>query len=402
MSTFIAEQIHDVSQIQSSPVEGPMLAPPDQIIDDLKFSMDWSKTHREAVTSLLDAAGAKIEWVEGEDERFAPANMPENHQDLMTNVITEKQAIVKEMYDNANEHLGEYKSELVGGLARYGKKLGIDDSELEKTLAYRIENIDEIKVDAPISQGRIGGYVRDSAAHFDPRTGQLRLNVGPTINDAEHLKITTEQLVRRNVLHELLHGASVRATQDSGWNIKAGLGVMPAYEGSGLRSWTGSFLLDEGTQEDIRWKELDGTPPSYEESVMFWEMMKVLDPEIEKLRFEAKFLNKGRGQMIGHIESILGPSAVEEIEEMLQGEMTKLVNYPGWKTKMVEMIDIYDDDPVVREKKTIAARIKAREVLDQTQLEIYASRGWDYSDEQLIKAKENGAKNAVDIEAALA
>jgi len=203
-------------------------------------------------------------------------------------------------------------------------------------------------------------------------------------------------VLSRAIVHELEHGESVGSTTpDGSWLVQSGLGVFPKRENGG-RDWHGSLLLEEGAQEQIRWRHLDKINPVYEKGVMFWEAVIALNPVIEKLRFEAKFLGKNRGVLIGSIESILGPLAVEELESFWSSQ-TGILSYPDFKDKFISMINIYDPDPQIAREKTSNAKGLARDKLDQTQSEILAPRGWDFTDAEMRLAKANGAKSSADV-----
>ena len=122
---------------------------------------------------------------------------------------------------------------------------------------------------------------------------------------------------------------------------------------------------------------------------MLWEMLIGLDPELGNLRYEEKFLNRNRGKLIGHIENLLGPTAVENLEAYCKTDGNqRLVNYPALKDEIVSMIRVYDEDASKVEDKTEKAQKRARKILDETQLAIYNHCGWDFSDEELVAVRQ--------------
>jgi hypothetical protein len=167
------------------------------------------------------------------------------------------------------------------------------------------------------------------------------------------------------MLHELEHAASALAlTPNGNWIVKSGLSAFPKQDGMLYAS--GDLLLEEGAQEDIRWKHLDGEPPLYEQGVMLWEALIGLDPQIEKLRYEAKFLGRNRGELVGHIETLLGPLALDDLEAYRKtAGAQRLVNYPEFKDTIVGMVRVHDDDPAQAQTRTAEAKTLARRILDK-------------------------------------
>ena len=403
MSIYVAEQLSEVDQIPSNQHSGDGLLPPAQVAEKWLEGISYSEASRKMVDTLLTGSDIAVEWVPDNDG-WCQKTVSDQVKEAVTLNLEVAQVGPREVYEYANNHLAEFKTEVIEGIYTYGRSLGIEDTNLKEVLVNRIENIDEVKISAPVAQGDIYGYItRNSSAvaGIESKSGELKVGVASLLAEAKVNGVTMAQQLRSAMLHELVHGVSVHAlTPDGSWMIKSGIGVLPTDESGKRLSWTGDSVLDEGSQEQIRWRQLDEGTPSYETGVMFWEMIQALDPMIEKLRFEAKFLNRNRGEMIGRIEAILGPSAVEEIE-FFERTNSSLVHFADYKDKLVSMIDIYDEDTKTRTRKTEAARQEARKTLDDVQREIYAPRGFDFTDEQLKKAKSKGATKTSAIASAL-
>ncbi len=390
MPEIIVDPIVETQQVPLSPIIGAELSPVQDSVNNLQFSSTWNESSRNTISHLIGKSGIEIEWLKDQDTgEHTMVDKPIEVEQLLAAEVSEAQQITTEVYEYSNENLNNFKLEIVHGITEYAKTLGIDISGLEDLITHRIENIAEIKVDNPLAQGRSFSHLDGSAQLSSD--GELRVNVDSNIRNAETLGITLEEVLRRNILHELLHGASFHAkSEDIDYEVRSGLGAMPTFgEGSPLRAWVGSKLLEEGAQEDIRWRHLDGASPSYEKSVMFWEAAIALDPSLEVDRFNAKFLNKDRGLLIGKLESIFGPNVVEILESEMS-DYAALRDYPAWKDMVEGMVDIYDVDPEVRAEKTNAAKKTIRESLDKTQLEIYIPRKRGFSDRQLRETKATG------------
>lgn len=406
MTTFQTETIQPLSAIPTAPHKGDELKQPSEISGSM-LEYDVVQSNREMMSHLLSEAGVNVDWQIADDGRVS-SNLPGNAQELLDDRIEHYQQRAKEVYDYANEMLPEYKRELIEGLVQYGQRLGVEDDNLQGILGSRIAGVHEVRIMAPLAKGStVEHIIRNPQvfASMEKKSGELTVDVESLFDYEERTGVSKNIIMKKLVLHELEHAASTLAlTENGSWMVHSGLGVFPSREDDeGLRDWTGDFLLEEGAQEHIRWKELDGEPPEYEQGVMLWEMLISLDPQIEKLRFEAKFLNRNRGELIGHIENLLGPMAIEELEAYcaIDGNQ-RLVNYPVLKDKIVAMIRIGDKDAHIAEDKTKEAQKHARKVLNKTQLEIFKHQGWDYTDEQLLTAKQRGAIAAKDIGLALA
>lgn len=386
MLEFIADSIREIPVAQISPMEGPGFKPTPEAADALVSSTSWSEHSKKVLGTLFEDAGVKIGWVE-QNGPFPKLTSEANA--VVETKIDDRKVHVQEVYDSANEQLPGLKTELVDGLSGYGAALGFDGKAIAETFTKRIEAIDEVKVEDTLTQGK--SYEKGGAAFFDNYDDTLRINVDSIERTSRIIGTTPAAQRRRDILHELMHAASFRAkAADLDYATRTGLSAMASYgESDVVKAWTGSLLLDEGAEEHIRWRHLDGTNPSYEKSVMFWEAAIALDPTIEVDRFNAKFFNKDRGVLIGKIENIFGPGAVEAIEDDMPSA-SRLRDYPDWKDSLVAMIDVYDADPSKRKTNTQLARQQARQVLDKVQLEIYGPRGMGYSDDELRYAKQSG------------
>lgn len=403
MTPHITEQIRPLPVIPPSELEGPKLGSPEILVNDLVHYAYGSSSNREMISELLEPSGLTVKWTEGEDGWYI-GSFPEGAHEAMVANLSEKQRQTREIYVTTNERLPEFKRSIVAGLVQYGRGLGIEDPDLEELFASRIANIDEVKIIAPLAQGNGGAHIlrdRNAVAGLERKSGVLQIDVENIFTEVEETSLTRDEIISRSINHELEHGESVGALTNSGfWMAQSGIAVFPQRE-NGNRDWHGTLLLEEGTQEQIRWRHLDGVTPVYEKGVMFWEAMIAIDPKIEKLRFEAKFLGRNRGELIGSIESILGPHAVEELEDFWDTHLG-ILNYPEYKNKLVGMIDVYDSDLERRTAKTEAAKNIARQKLDETQSEILAQRGFNFTDDEMIQAKELGATAASQVREVLA
>lgn len=391
MQEYITEQIVPTETLPIAPQAGYEFADP---VSDAQYMIDsikWNPSKKAVIDGLLVDSGVDVVWqIDPETQNVTGIESgTDDVKQAIVSGIEKKQFEAAELYDYANQELPTYKKEVEDGLALYAANLGYNPEEIKALIAAKLDSIKEVAVDNAIAQGRsydlIGGAAQLSS------DGRMRINVDATKSNAKDLNIGEKELIQRNVEHELMHAASFHAkSADVDYEVKSGLGSMPTVGETGsIRSWTGSQLLEEGAQEQIRWRHLDGSSPSYEKSVMFWEVAMALDPSIEKDRFDAKFMGKGRGSLIGKIENIFGPGAVESIEDTLD-DYAKLRTYPEWKEMLTAMISMDGKDQDEKQQNTEAARLKAREILDRTQLEIYTSRGMGYSDEQLRQLNETG------------
>lgn len=404
MSKHITEAIATLAAIPHSEFEGTKLRDPEELLTDLVDEpTTGTDAKSEMIGELLVPSQLEVEWVAGE-KGWSVGNFPDGAYEAMLDNLTEKQRQARKVYETTNERLPEFKEDIAIGLAEYGRRLGISDPELEELFASRIANIDEVKLEAPLAQGDVYGYIlrNDSAvASLERKRGELRINVEALFAEAADTPLTADEIISRSLMHELEHGESVGATTPNGsWMVQSGLGVFPKLE-NGNRMWHGDLLLDEGAQEHIRWRNLDMVAPVYEKGVMFWEAIIAIDPNIERLRFEAKFLGRNRGELIGGIEAILGPHAVEELEGFWSKHLG-ILDYPAYKDKIVGMIDMYDPDQNERTAKTEAARKIARQKLDETQSEILAPRALDFTDDEMVRAKKLGATSASQVRGVLA
>jgi len=389
MPELVVDPIVPTVQLPQAPVTGPELVQPDIVSDtlingSLRSSDVLSKS---SIDQLLENSGVAIDWVNSNDGE--EPNVSDEARTIVFNKVSDANRRSKEVYDYSNEQLGRCKEEVVVGLVKYAKSLNLPIEELESLFRTRVAPIVEVKVDNRFAQNRSYDHLKGAAQLSS--NGELRVNVDGTSRTAEVLKIQPEKALIKNILHELMHAASFRANSaDVDYEVRSGLSALPtAGEDTLLRSVVGSELLDEGAQEHIRWRELDGTSPSYEQSVMFWEAAIALDATLEVDRFTAKFFNQGRGKLIGKLESIFGPNVVEDLEGSLP-DFRRLRDYPNWKDMLVNKIEVHDENPAIKKQKTEAARAEARAVLDKTQLEIYTSRGLGFSDEQLRETKKTG------------
>jgi len=386
MHTFNADPTQEVTHILPKPIVGPGFQPNAEIINSLFYNQKTYDFVKESVDRMLAKSG--VEVVEQLPETYLAAPSDANKMALSEQIDLAKSS-VKEIYDKANEMLPELKVELVDKLSIYADTLGISKEKVSETLAKRIESLNEVRIDDLLTQNRVYKFTEATAVFM---SGEDIMLVDPNKirSGAEREGWTPEIELKRDILHELMHAASYRSKLEGiDYVVGVGLSVTPAIgDESKFRSQTGSILLEEGAQEDIRWRHVDKSTPSYERPLMFWEAAIAIDPSLEKDRFNAKFFNVDRGVMIAKIENIFGPYAVEIIESEMS-DYNRLRDYPDWKDKLVGMIDVYDANPETRTAKTEAARKKAREVLDATQLEIYTPRGLGFSDSDLRYAKEH-------------
>lgn len=383
MTEFIDNPITPRTDAPTSPTEGVAFSPTHDLAQRYYY-VEQNGDAKEEVAFLLQKAGVERDFLNDYDKSVEAIAALEPHIDAM-------KLPVEAMYHQANELLPAVKAHIINGLSEYGASLGFDRLMLADLFTRRTANVTEVKIEDSFTQGKIYGELTNASAHYELENGNLRISYSGIIKNAENSKITVAERLEKDLGHELMHVSSF-AAQDGTLNLisRSGIGALNSVGTSDeQRMWVGRQLLEEGAQEDIRWRHLGGMRPDYDKSVMFWEAAVALDPSLEKDRFAAKFLNQDRGAMIGKIENIFGPHAVEVIESDFKG-YERIRDYPDWKDKIVGMVEIYDADPEQREVKTAAARIKARAVLDKVQLEILGPRGLGNSDEEWRAAKQTG------------
>jgi hypothetical protein len=377
MPEYITDNIVETNAPQA-PYEGTGFKPTEELVAGLMFDSTYLKSAKESAGHLLGIAGIRTELL-------SDPNSEGLVRETLSKQIDANKILIESSYNLANKMLNPLKQKLVNALSDYGSHLGFDQIMLQRIFEKRLQTISEVKVDDTVTQGRSFNRV-DGVAHFDAGSGEVRFRPDVIVDQAISQDIEPKKQLERDLLHELMHTASFMAkAEEVDYVTRKGIAAMPSLEGysGGVHAWTGTQLLEEGAQEDIRWRHLDGTPPSYEKSVMFWESAIALDPSLERDRFGVKFLNEGRGSLIGKIENIFGPGAVEIIEADL-GDYARFRDYPDWKDKIVAMVEGGSVE------ESTAMRLKAREVLDSVQSEILKARGSDYSDEEYRIAKRDG------------
>lgn len=236
-----------------------------------------------------------------------------------------KQEAILEFYEVANENLGSAKEEI---LRFVGERLGAEHRVL---IESRLDDVQEVAVADAIVEG--GGLPRiNGLAHFDHPSGEFVLSFDKNVESQGVLGIGIREMINRNILHELLHVASdfgsIQLKSGLFENIKSGIGATVGDINKPNFMMRHGNQLDEGAQEYIRYKYLDGTSPAYERQVMFWELAIKIDPSIEQKMLKAKFLGEGRGDLIGSLELIFGPTSIEEFDEHTSETPNRARNMP--------------------------------------------------------------------------
>lgn len=307
--------------------------------------------------------------------------LPDNAPALVAEYLDEHQDKVLEAYEIANELLPEIKDMVVEGLARYGESLGLDKDHLAEIFKQRLNSITEVHAnDWLLDSDSSFNFNSGVGANFSMRDGKNKLTIIPAEirKGADLRKQDLRTAIRLSLTHELEHAASYIGTVTGRDAPRSGLRANDINEsGQMLARSHGGLLLDEGSQEDILWKaDLERAEDvTYIQQVIFWNGLLAIRPDLEKTRFEAKFLNTpgSRGYLVGEIESIFGPFAVEEIDRLI-AELDTLRKLPQLKDRIVELANV--------------DREQLRTKMDETQTAILEPLGFGYSDAELSKALE--------------
>lgn len=307
--------------------------------------------------------------------------LPEDAPSLVAEYLDTHQNKVLEAYDIANELLPDIKDRVVEGLARYGGSLGLDIDYLTELFKQRLKSITEVHAnDWLLDSDSPFNFNSGVGANFSMRDGKNKLTIIPAEirKGADLRKQDLRTAITLSLTHELEHAASFIGTITGRDAPRSGLRVNDISEsGQMLARSHGGLLLDEGSQEDILWKaDLERAEDvTYIQQVIFWNGLLAIRPDLEKTRFEAKFLNTpgSRGYLVGEIESIFGPFAVEEIDRLI-AELDTLRKLPLLKDRIVELANVDGDH--------------LRAIMDETQTAILEPLGFGYSDEELNKALE--------------
>ncbi len=308
--------------------------------------------------------------------------MPEDASEIVASYLAKHQEEVIEVYSLANELLPDLKRRVINSLSNYGLKLGIESVDLRALFERRLQSITEVKAeDWLLDSDSPFNFSSGVGANFSMRNGKNKVKVIPDeIGKAATLRrIDLRTAIELSLMHELEHAASFIGTFTGRDAPRSGLRVNDVNEhGQMLVRSHGALFLDEGAQEDILWKSgLERSRDvTYIHQVVVWNGILAVRPELEKLRFEAKFLNTpgSRGKLVGEIEAVLGPFAIEEVDKLID-EFGTLRKFPILKERLSTMVGEDTDD--------------FRKAMDVTQLQILEPLGFGYSDEELLSALED-------------
>lgn len=195
-------------------------------------------------------------------------------------------------------------------------------------------------------------------AYYNSMHKMMALNLPKVIGAINHENLQKADMIdyiSQLSRHEVMHGAFAVWYDTE----RAGTGIISngieLHEPERNGTW-----LNEGTIEKYR-RDNFGSENfgfSYETSVAVLDVADTLDPGFEDARLKAAVFNEGRGEMIGRLEMLFGPMAVERLHETIS-KVSKIAELDAFKDEVVSMLAEKD-------------REKAREVLDETLASVLA------------------------------
>lgn len=114
--------------------------------------------------------------------------------------------------------------------------------------------------------------------------------------------------------HELLHAVSAKlVSADDLTDIKTYGFVVVGEDGNVAHG----SILDEATVEQYRKNRLGNDATfTYGPAVLAMDIADAIDPGLEKARLRALVLHESRGEVVGRLENIFGPTELETIEHL--------------------------------------------------------------------------------------
>lgn len=321
------------------------------------------------LTTVEDFQAKSQEYTEGQkklvelEAKLFGVNPDTNPQGFVTahaNFVNDTEADLQESLPRVKDDVIERVSSYFAG-----------DDELTKTglkelMTRRLAATHEVGVyDSLSSKNDSGGFFNGTARQPQMVISELALAVDAA-EDHDDYKKRIETVI---LAHEVMHGIFTSGTQATGmhdfWPIRNGLAV-------DIHTNPNDFMedktikhgqwLNEATLESFRWDIMGTEDVRYEPGVILLETLDKLSPGLRDELVIAALDAKGPGPAFGKIELLLGPTGIEEVEQILT-EVKRFKDFPDYKAKVMALLP-KDLQP------------KASVIFDRKEREVFGNREW--------------------------
>lgn len=289
-----------------------------------------------------------------------PDTNPQGFVDAHAQFVAETEA-------DLQESLPHIKEDVVERVASY---FAVDDETtkdgLKDLMNRRLAETTEVGVYDSLSTNKdSGGFFNGMARQPHLVISELALAVEASESHEDY----KEKIDKVILAHEVMHGIFTSGTQATGmhdhWTIRNGLSVdfhTNPNEFMEDKTIKHGHWLNEATLESFRWDLFETDDVRYEPGVILLETLDELQPGLRDELVTAALDAKGPGSVFGKVELLLGPTGIEEVEELLV-KVKRFADFPEYKANVIGMLP-----------KDLQA--KASEIFSRKELEVFGNREW--------------------------
>jgi hypothetical protein len=289
-----------------------------------------------------------------------PDTNPQGFVDAHAQFVTETEADLQESLPRIKDDVMERVSSYFAGDDE-PTKAGLKDM-----MKRRLADTKEVGVYDSLSTNK------DSGGFFNGMARQPHLVVSElalAVESSESHEDYKEKIEKVILAHEVMHGIFTSGTQATGmhdyWPIRNGLAV-------DIHTNPNDFMedktikhgqwLNEATLESFRRDIFETEDVRYEPGVILLETLNELSPGLRDELVMGALDAQGPGPVFGKVEMLLGPTGIEEVEEVLM-KVKRFADFPEYKATVIGMLP-----------KDLQA--KATEIFNRKELEVFGNREW--------------------------
>lgn len=273
---------------------------------------------------------------------------------------------VVEAEADLQESLPRVKDDVIECVSNYFTDDEVTKAGLKELLTRRLATTQEVGVyDSLSSKNDSGGFFNGMARQPQMVISELALAIEAS-DSHEDYKQRIENVV---LAHEVMHGIFTSGTQATGmhdyWPMRNGLAVDYHTNPNDFmedKTIKHGQWLNEAVLESFRWDIMATEDVRYEPGVILLETLDGLSPGLRDELVVAALDAKGPGAAFGKVEMLLGPTGIEQVEELL-AKVKQFADFPKYKASVIDMLP-----------KDL--RVKASDIFNKKELEVFGGREW--------------------------